>query len=340
VRQLVGDDGTVLLARAYSPYGQVVDENGMGGSGYGFTGEQFDVDTGLVFLRARWYAPGTGRFLSIDQWPGDEYRPMSLHLYIYVWNSPVRYRDPTGHYPGGPQFDPRGGGGGDSCLDDPYAPGCQGRYHDLSSPVEIMTRYPYDEAAGLDEAHIWLVCHPNYDIFADPDAWGVNSGELVPRNPDLQQLYVLWRGARGEQALLAAQVKAQATAWAVGRKHVLLSRELPSAGLDTWGAAVEVGMWGTLQVGQAAAAVVLGEIWHPATFASPEDSAQYHYNKHGKPWKNIENYTQAARQFYVNNQSLAKPHRLRTGEMGVKITTENYYGIYTIDGRIISFGER
>ena len=41
VRQLVDDNGDVILARDYSPYGQVLAEDGTGSTGYGFAGEQF-----------------------------------------------------------------------------------------------------------------------------------------------------------------------------------------------------------------------------------------------------------------------------------------------------------
>jgi YD repeat-containing protein len=55
VRQLVDGNGEVILARDYSPYGQLLDESGTGSSGYAFAGEQYDATTGLVFLRARWF---------------------------------------------------------------------------------------------------------------------------------------------------------------------------------------------------------------------------------------------------------------------------------------------
>jgi len=53
VRQVVDDDGEVILARDYSPYGQVLSESGTGSSGFAFTGEQFDDHTQFVYPRAR-----------------------------------------------------------------------------------------------------------------------------------------------------------------------------------------------------------------------------------------------------------------------------------------------
>ena len=51
----------------------------------------------LVYLRARFYAPGTGRFLTKDSWLGDYNRPLSLNRWNYVEGNPVKYTDPSGH---------------------------------------------------------------------------------------------------------------------------------------------------------------------------------------------------------------------------------------------------
>ncbi len=96
VRQLVDDDGAVVLARDYDPYGQVLSERGTGSSGYGFTGEQYDRYTEFIFLRARWLDAESGRFLSVDPWQRDVQRPQTLNLFVYVVNDPINYIDPTG----------------------------------------------------------------------------------------------------------------------------------------------------------------------------------------------------------------------------------------------------
>ncbi len=96
VRQLVDDDGAVVLARDYDPYGQMVSADGTGSSGYGFTGEQYDHYIDMLFLRARWYSVQTGRFSSQDPWEGDTYQPPTLHKYLYVLNDPINAVDPSG----------------------------------------------------------------------------------------------------------------------------------------------------------------------------------------------------------------------------------------------------
>ena len=58
--------------------------------------EQYDSDLGLYYLRARYYNPATGRFLSRDPEDGKAYDPQSLHKYLYAGGDPVNRADPRG----------------------------------------------------------------------------------------------------------------------------------------------------------------------------------------------------------------------------------------------------
>jgi RHS repeat-associated protein len=98
VRQLADGAGSITLARAYRPYGEVMGSNGAGATSYGFTGEATDV-TGMVYLRARYYAPGVGRFISRDTWAGDAKAPMSYNGWLYTYGDPVNRVDPSGMCP-------------------------------------------------------------------------------------------------------------------------------------------------------------------------------------------------------------------------------------------------
>jgi RHS repeat-associated protein len=60
------------------------------------SGEQYDQDLGLYYLRARYYNPSTGRFLSRDPEAGDPTDPQSLHKYLYAGGDPVNRIDPSG----------------------------------------------------------------------------------------------------------------------------------------------------------------------------------------------------------------------------------------------------
>jgi hypothetical protein len=50
----------------------------------------------LVYLRARYYQPGVGRFVSKDPFPGYAHSPQSLNRWVYVRNNPVGLVDPSG----------------------------------------------------------------------------------------------------------------------------------------------------------------------------------------------------------------------------------------------------
>jgi RHS repeat-associated protein len=61
-----------------------------------YRAEQYDSDLGLYYLRARYYNPATGRFLSRDPLAGDPADPKTLHKYLYANGDPVDLLDPTG----------------------------------------------------------------------------------------------------------------------------------------------------------------------------------------------------------------------------------------------------
>jgi RHS repeat-associated protein len=64
----------------------------MGTRIYGFTGREYDCETGLYYYRARYYNPAIGRFLQTDPIGYAD----SLNLYQYCGNNPVRWKDPSG----------------------------------------------------------------------------------------------------------------------------------------------------------------------------------------------------------------------------------------------------
>jgi len=94
VRQLTNISGAITYAKAYDPYGTVTSTTGSSQSAYGYTNEY--ASQGLVYLRARQYAPGMGRFLTRDTWHGDANNPLSLNKWNYVSGNPINATDPTG----------------------------------------------------------------------------------------------------------------------------------------------------------------------------------------------------------------------------------------------------
>ncbi|KZE40469.1 hypothetical protein AV540_25735, partial [Brevibacillus parabrevis] len=62
-------------------------------------GEMYDKESGFYYLRARYYDPKMGRFISEDTYKGQVDNPLSLNRYTYTHNNPLRFVDPTGHAP-------------------------------------------------------------------------------------------------------------------------------------------------------------------------------------------------------------------------------------------------
>ncbi len=91
--------GQVVQRYRYDPWGNVVDRmdpefDARVGQFYGFTGREYDAESGLYYYRARYYDPQVGRFLSRD--------PIGLagglNTYAYVGGNPVNRIDPLGLY--------------------------------------------------------------------------------------------------------------------------------------------------------------------------------------------------------------------------------------------------
>lgn len=63
-----------------------------------FGGHRLDPETGLIYMRARYFDPAAGRFLTMDPAFGSRFLPISQHEYQYGHNDPVNNLDPTGKF--------------------------------------------------------------------------------------------------------------------------------------------------------------------------------------------------------------------------------------------------
>lgn len=61
-----------------------------------FAGQALDPTINLYYLRARYYDPSVGRFVSRDPIQGNVRSPQSLNRYEYVLSNPLRFIDPSG----------------------------------------------------------------------------------------------------------------------------------------------------------------------------------------------------------------------------------------------------
>lgn len=100
---------TSILTQGYEGYGAGTDAitgsfintasaaNNAALTAFGYDGEQTDADTGLVNLRARWYDPANGRFLSVDPYPGVSRAPLTLNDFAFANGDPINNSDPSGN---------------------------------------------------------------------------------------------------------------------------------------------------------------------------------------------------------------------------------------------------
>ncbi len=92
VTGLVNEAGNVAAEYRYTPFGEIESANDPTGQPLRFMARELDSATGLYYVRARWYDPGMGRFVSQD--------PIGLaggmNPYAYAGNDPMSMRDPSG----------------------------------------------------------------------------------------------------------------------------------------------------------------------------------------------------------------------------------------------------
>jgi RHS repeat-associated protein len=94
---LADGNGTMLNSYSYDIWGNIVNQQETIPQPFKYSGEMWDNTTGLQYLRARWYDPSMGRFINEDTDEGQIDNPLSLNLYTYVRNNPLRLIDPSGH---------------------------------------------------------------------------------------------------------------------------------------------------------------------------------------------------------------------------------------------------
>jgi RHS repeat-associated protein len=94
VRLGTNGQATVVDHIMYGPYGEKVAETDTAIAHlYGYTGREYDKETGLQYNRARYYDPKLGRWISQDP---IGFAAGDANLYRYVGNSPTNSTDPSG----------------------------------------------------------------------------------------------------------------------------------------------------------------------------------------------------------------------------------------------------
>jgi RHS repeat-associated protein len=100
-RRMSNGSGQAISNYVYDGFGATRVQATDSSVSYRYTGEQADDEIALQFLRARYYEPTIGRFMSIDPDVGYCVDTSGSNPYIYVRNNPVRLVDPVGRFPTG-----------------------------------------------------------------------------------------------------------------------------------------------------------------------------------------------------------------------------------------------
>ena len=91
-RLLTDATGQTVATYVYTPYGHMSSSSGSASTPMLFAGQYRDSESGLYYLRARYYDPASAQFLTRDPAEG-----MTLSPYGYASNSPVTLTDPSGN---------------------------------------------------------------------------------------------------------------------------------------------------------------------------------------------------------------------------------------------------
>jgi len=97
VRFLMDESGNITDSWTWDAYGNLLGRTGTTTCNLGYDGEYMEPETGLVYLRARWYDPSTGRFLQMDGHEGEKQNSNSLHKYFGFGADPINNSDPSGY---------------------------------------------------------------------------------------------------------------------------------------------------------------------------------------------------------------------------------------------------
>lgn len=98
VVQLLNEDGSIARKYTYDSFGNEEKPDKRDRNPFRYCGEYYDKETDTLYLRARNYDAGAGRFLTRDTYVGEEREPATLNLYTYCENDGVNREDPSGHW--------------------------------------------------------------------------------------------------------------------------------------------------------------------------------------------------------------------------------------------------
>jgi RHS repeat-associated protein len=90
-RALTNTSGATVATYSYDPYGNLTGQTGTASTPLLYNGQYMDLETGLQYLRARYYDPQTAQFISVDPW-----NTVTGSPYGYASQNPLNLSDPLG----------------------------------------------------------------------------------------------------------------------------------------------------------------------------------------------------------------------------------------------------
>ena len=94
---LTDSNGEFVNKYAYDAFGNSLICSEKVSNSFRYNSENYDEESGLYYLRARYMNPATGTFTQEDTYQGDKYDAISLHKYLFAAANPVVFEDATGN---------------------------------------------------------------------------------------------------------------------------------------------------------------------------------------------------------------------------------------------------
>ncbi|MGI8826179.1 MAG: RHS repeat-associated core domain-containing protein [Chloroflexota bacterium] len=133
---MLDGSGNTVATYAHYPYGNLSSSTGSVANPFKYAGQYTDAESGLQYLRARYYDPGTQQFLTADPLTAETGQP-----YVYVGDNPINAVDPNGACAQTDSFHSK------------YPP-CKGNFYGTEGYTKIkFGRYGYKIKHGRPEQH-------------------------------------------------------------------------------------------------------------------------------------------------------------------------------------------